>query len=313
VKKLWQFKDTPSQKGKIILVTGGNSGLGYESVKMLASKEATVILASRSLERGEKAKADIISIIPKADINVMVLDLGSFESIKHFANEFKLKYTRLDILLNNAGIMNTPYGKTIDGLEQQIGVNHFGHFALTGRLFDLLKKTPQSRIVNISSLMHKNGSIDFDNLFFEGGKNYTPQGAYAQSKLANLLFTYQLNNRIKDAHLDMKVLAAHPGGASTSLGRYSKDTWFRKLLKKTIYPLLIQSAEEGALPGLRAALDKDALGGMYLGPSGFLESSGHPNIVKPAKSAYDMETAKKLWTISEEVTGVTYDFDNSTK
>ncbi|WP_207655703.1 oxidoreductase [Vallitalea okinawensis] len=309
MEKLWRFTDILSLKGKTILVTGGNSGLGYESVKMLASKHATVILASRSLERGVKAKANILNDIPNASIEVMRLDLGSLQSIKQFAEAFKLKYKQLNILLNNAGIMNAPYGKTSDGFEQQIGINHLGHYALTGHLFEVLKQTPQSRIVNISSLMHKKGIIDFDSFLYENGKSYNPQEAYAQSKLANLLFTYSLKKKVKEAQLNIKVLAAHPGGAKTSLGRYSKDTTSRKLIKKIIYPLLMQSATDGAMPGLRAALDSDAKSGMYLGPSGLFESSGQPYISKAAQSAYDDETAEKLWTISEELTGITYIFE----
>lgn len=303
----WNYTNIESLNGKVIIITGANSGLGYESTKLLASKGATVIMAVRSMEKGLEARSMISQDISNCNIDLMSLDLGNLESIKNFSESFKSKYERLDILLNNAGIMNTPYGLTKDGFEQQIGVNHLGHFALTGRLLNLLKKTPSSRIVNISSLMHKKGSINFEDLFFQNN-TYTPEKAYAQSKLANLLFTYQLNSFLKENHLDIKVLAAHPGGAKTNLGRYSRKSRLGILLKKFIYPHLMQNAEDGAMSGIRAALDKDIMGGTYLGPSGIFESKGKPVIVKPSPSALDSYNAKKLWTVSEKLTGVIYNF-----
>lgn len=305
--KDWNFEYTASLDGKVIVVTGGNSGLGYESVKLLASKNASLILASRSLEKGLKAKEEIISEYPKAKIEVMALDLGNLESIEEFAKNFKSKYKQLDILFNNAGVMNTPYSKTEQGFEHQIGVNHLGHFVLTGHLFDLLKRTKNSRIVNISSLLHKKGVINFDTFIYKDGYTYSSEEAYAQSKLANLLFTYALDRKIKDAGLDIKVLAAHPGGASTNLGRYQNPSLLQKILKKTIYSALMQNSKQGAMSGLRAALDKEIDSGTYIGPSGFLEASGVPYIAIPSQLALNQELQDELWKVSERLTNFKFE------
>ncbi|WP_240837239.1 oxidoreductase [Acidaminobacter sp. JC074] len=308
MKKTWQLEDMPSLKGKTVIVTGGNSGLGYESVKVLAKKNARVILACRSLSRGNEAKSKIMKDQPQTSIEVMALDLSSLDSVRKFADAYKAKHNKLDILLNNAGIMNVPYGKTTDGFEQQIGVNHLGHFALTGLLLDTLKSTPKSRVVVISSLLHKKGHIDFDSFSYNKKRTYDPQVAYAQSKLANLLFAKQLNHLIQKNKLDMTVVSAHPGGAKTNLGRYQDKGSSFNLVKKIIYPLLIQTADQGAMPGLRAATDESVTSGMYIGPSGFMESSGHPYIAKSAPAANDLQTAEKLWKKSESLTGIQYNF-----
>ncbi|HAP61105.1 MAG TPA: short-chain dehydrogenase, partial [Cytophagales bacterium] len=201
----WSVSDIPNLANKIVLVTGGNTGLGFETVKVFAEKGAEVILACRTVAKGEAAKTNIGQVAGK--ITVMALDLGDLTSVKAFADAFLKTYSHLDILVNNAGIMMTPYGLTKDGLEQQQGVNHFGHFALTSHLFELLKATPGSRIVNVSSLAHKRGEMDWDNLMYAEGKEYTPIKAYGRSKLENLLFTYELQRRIKAAGLAMEAIA----------------------------------------------------------------------------------------------------------
>ncbi len=308
----WSLIDIPSLEGKVIVVTGGNGGLGYEAVNVFAKRGATVILGSRSVERGQEAHAKIVKETPQADVEVMELDLGDLESVHNFAHAFKQKYDRLDILLNNAGVMTTPYGKTKDGFEQQLGINHLGHFALTGLLFDHIKQTPDSRVVNISSNAHKSGKVDFDNLMFEGGKGYTPMKAYGQSKLANLLFTYELQRKINDAGLTVKSVAAHPGIANTNLTRHIEN----KALFKVVGPLLgfmTQDSFNGALPGIRAATDQMVIGGEYFGPSGFQEFKGDPTVVLPITAAYDVMDAKTLWKKSEELTGVEFPVSEQTK
>ena len=303
----WKTEQVKDLTGKVILVTGGNSGLGYETVKFFAGKGASVILASRSLERGEKAKVSILQDVPQGKIEVMALDLASLASVKTFSDQFLSSYDRLDVLMNNAGIMTTPYGKTADGLEQQQGVNHFGHFALTGHLFTLLAKTPGARIVNTSSSGHRGGKMDFDNLLFEKG-GYRPFRAYSRSKLENLLFTYELQRKVEAAGLDIKVLAAHPGGSNTNLARHVEGNfWFRLLMP--ILERWSQSAYDGALPQIRAAVESEAKGGSYYGPDGFMEMSGKPVIVGSTKASHSKEDAARLWKLSEELTSVVYDFE----
>lgn len=302
----WSLIDIPSLEGQVVVVTGGNGGLGYEAVNVFAKRGAKVILASRSIERGQEAHAKLTKETPDADVEVMELDLGDLESIRNFTHAYQKKYDRLDVLLNNAGVMTTPYGKTKDGFEQQLGINHLGHFALTAQLFDTIKKTPGARIVNISSNAHRQGKIDFNNLMFEDGEGYTPMKAYAQSKLANLLFTFELQRKVEEAGLTVRVAAAHPGIANTNLTRHIED----KALFKVVGPLLdfmTQDSFNGALPGIRAATDPSVQGGEYFGPSGFQEFKGDPVAVEPITKAYDVLDADLLWKKSEELTGVTFE------
>lgn len=302
----WTYANIPDLSGKTIIVTGSNVGLGYEAVKMFSRKGAQVISACRSVERGQAAKDEIVKKHPDVKIDVMKLDLADLASIHEFTENFKKKYNKLDILLNNAGIMWCPYSKTKDGLETQIGVNHFGHYALTGLLLDLLKKTKKSRVVNVSSNGHKGGKIDFDNIFFEKG-GYKPTQAYFNSKLANLLFSYELQRKFKEHELDVISVAAHPGGSATNLARHVERVWYFKLLKPLLL-FLAQSAEIGTLPEVRASVDANVRGGEYYGPRGFKEMRGHPVLVKSNEASHSLEDAKKLWEISEKVTGVKYNF-----
>jgi NAD(P)-dependent dehydrogenase (short-subunit alcohol dehydrogenase family) len=299
----WTTANIPDLTGKVIIVTGGNSGLGFESVKAFAEKGAEVILASRSVEKGETAKAKIGKV--KGKIDVMALDLMDFASIKIFAENFKKKYNRLDVLLNNAGIMTTPYFLTKDGLEAQNGTNHFGHFTLTGHLFDLIKNTPKSRVVNVSSMAHKQGKMDFGNLLFEDGKGYSAMKSYGRSKLMNLLFTYELQRKFEGAGIESIAVAAHPGVSNTNLARFLED----KLIFKILKPLMssfIQGQEMGALPQIRAAVDPNVKGAEYYGPDGFNEMKGFPVIVQSNEASHNLEDAKKLWEVSEKLTGIKF-------
>ncbi len=304
-KSEWNVDDIPDLTGKIIVVTGGNSGLGFESVKAFTAKGARVVMACRSVIKGEEAAKQIAEINPSADIEVMALDLMDLSSIERFAWSFKQKYPRLNVLLNNAGIMTTPYQLTRDGFEGQMGTNHLGHFALTGLLMEVIGQTPQSRVVTVSSMAHRQGNMDFDNLLFEKGKDYTPMKAYARSKLANLLFTFELQ-RWFDAHgVESLALAAHPGISQTNLFRHIENKGFFKLLR-VLLKRIVQEPSMGALPQIRAATDPEAEGGVFFGPDGFRGMKGHPVVVKASAAAQNVETAKRLWAVSEKLTGVVY-------
>lgn len=299
--KIWTAADIPDLHEKVIVVTGGNNGLGYESVKAFAEKGANVIMASRSVEKGETARAQIGQT--RGAITVMQLDLADFSSIRQFADAFKQKYDRLDVLLNNAGIIITPYFLTKEGLEAQNGTNHFGHFALTGHLLERIANTPGSRVVNVSSMAHRYGRMNFDNLLFENGKGYTPFRAYARSKLANLLFTSELQDRLQENGIDSIAVAAHPGFSKTNVVKQMEDKWWYPFL----YPLLgwmVPSAAQGALPQIRASVDPAVKGGEYFGPR--RGARGYPIMVQPVTAAHKKDDAKRLWTISEEITGVRF-------
>ena len=299
----WTTANIPDLTGKVIIVTGGNSGLGYESVKAFAEKGAEVILASRSVAKGETAKQQMGKV--KGRIVVMPLDLMDFASIKNFADDFAKKYTRLDVLLNNAGIMTTPYFLTNDGLEAQNGTNHFGHFALTGHLFSLIKNTRNSRIVNVSSSAHKMGKMDFDNLLFENGKGYSPIKSYGRSKLSNLLFTFELQRKIEAVGINSIAVAAHPGVSNTNLFQYLEKNLVFKFLKPLMLAFM-QEQDMGALPQIRASVDENVKGGEYYGPGGFSEIKGFPVLVQSNEVSHNLEDAKKLWQVSEKITGVSF-------
>ncbi|MEO0895915.1 MAG: oxidoreductase [Bacteroidota bacterium] len=303
-KTKWTEANIPDLTGKTIIVTGGNSGLGYESTRALAQKGAQVILASRSKERGEAAKQKILAIHPNATIDVMELDLGSLDSVKQFAEAFSTKYDRLDVLMNNAGIMAVPKGTTKDGFESQLGVNHLGHFALTGQLLPKLESTPSSRIVNIASKAADSGKINFSDLQSE--QNYDKFGAYSQSKLANILFTKELQKRLAGAGKNIEAMAAHPGGSKTNLGEKSDFNPFVKGILTGLMNLLMQPAERGALPQLFAAVDPEAEAGQYYGPDGFSEMGGYPKVANMPDSAVNPEAQQKLWDVSQELTGISY-------
>ena len=297
----WTANDIPDQSGRIAIVTGANSGIGYETTRILAEKGATVIMACRNLDKANTAADEIRANNPRGIVTVMELDLGDLDSVRTFAGEFKNRYDRLDLLINNAGIMHPPYGQTKQGFESQVGVNHLGHFALTGLLLDVVLQTPQSRIVTVSSVAHKMGRIDFENLNAE--KGYGAKAAYGQSKLSNLLFTYELQRLLEKAGSETIATAAHPGWTATNLQQNSGAIRF-------FNRFFAQTPEMGALPTLRAAIDPGAGGGEYYGPSKRFEMVGYPKQVKSNGRSHDAVTAANLWTISEELTGVRYSIDN---
>jgi len=296
----WTTDKIPNLTGKIAVVTGANSGIGYETALALAQKGATVVMACRNLQKAEIAVKQIQQTNPLGKLEIMALDLGDLDSVRRFATTFHEQYDQLDMLINNAGIMVPPYGTTIQGFETQIGVNHLGHFALTGLLLNLLLQTPQSRVVTVSSVAHRFGQIDFNDLHWER-KSYKPNQAYGQSKLANLLFTYELHRKLVAAGQSTIAVAAHPGWTETNLQQHSGMASF-------FNPFFAQPQSMGALPTLRAAVDADISGGTYYGPAGFMEMRGRPVQVQSNKASHNLADAKQLWQISEELTGVTFAF-----
>jgi NAD(P)-dependent dehydrogenase (short-subunit alcohol dehydrogenase family) len=271
---------------------------------VLANKNAEVIIAVRSLNKGDAAAEKIRGQNKNAKIKVMNLDLADLAAVKSFAKEVKIKYSRLDRLINNAGVMIPPYGKTVDGFELQFGTNHLGHFALTGQLLAVLAKTEGSRIVNVSSGAHKAGNIDFDDLTW-GKRKYTAWRAYGDSKIANLYFTFELNKRLRESDSHVIVTAAHPGWTATDLQRHTGIVNF-------LNGFFAQDISVGALPTLRAAYDKDAKGGEYFGPAGFMEMRGYPVLVQASERSKDTTIAERLWRVSEELTGVNFEFAKKT-
>lgn len=301
----WTTADMPDLIGKVIIVTGANSGIGFEAAKEFARKGATTILACRSTYKAEVALDQIIAEIPNALAEIMPLDLASLASVRQFAADFLAKHDRLDVLVNNAGIMMVPYDTTENGFERQFGTNHLGHFALTGLLFDLLLNTPNSRVVNVSSGAHQFGKMDFDNLMYEDGNEYTPMDAYGRSKLANLLFTYELQRRFEQLNSNALSLAAHPGISQTNLFAHMGNEWLNKLLTPVI-SLMLQSAAMGALPTIRAAVDPNVSGGQYYGPDHPKERSGYPVVVESNEDSHNEADARQLWQVSEQLTDVQF-------
>lgn len=297
-KSNWNIKDIPNQLNKIIVITGASSGIGKEATKVLASKDATVVMAVRNTVKAEIVAADIKKGYPSAKIDIRMLDLGSLESIKSFASEFAKDYNQLDVLINNAGVMMCPFSKTQDGFEIQMGTNHLGPFALTGLLMPILKNTKKSRIVSTSSLAHRQGNIDFTDINWEV-RDYKTDKAYADSKIANLYFSYELARKLENIENAPLVMAAHPGGTKTDLARHSGV--FNFLMKVFFLPV-----EKGTLSSLRAATDLSAKSGDYYGPAGFMGARGFPEIVESNEMSHNLANAKKLWNLSEELTGVTY-------
>ncbi|NNK07691.1 MAG: SDR family NAD(P)-dependent oxidoreductase, partial [Myxococcales bacterium] len=281
-KQSWTAEQLGDQSGRIAIVTGANSGIGFETARVLAEKGATVVMACRNLDKANPKAEEIRTANPGAMVEVMQLDLSDLESVKRFAQEFRGKYQRLDLLINNAGIMVPPYGQTAQGFETQFGVNHLGHFALTGALLGLITNTPGSRIVTVSSVAHLFGKIDFSDLNWENG--YKAQAAYGQSKLANLLFTYELQRRLAAAGKDTLAVAAHPGWTETNLQVHAKGVKF-------LNRFLAQAPPMGALPTLYAATAPDVNGAEYFGPSGFLEMNGPPKKVKSNRRSHDQNVA----------------------
>ncbi len=297
-KSKWNSNNISDQNGRVIIITGSTSGIGKEAARVLAGKNATIILAVRNIEKGGLVAEEICGEFPSADVTVQSLDLTDLKSVQDFATSFIKKYDRLDVLINNAGIMMCPYSKTKDGFEIQMGTNHMGHFALTGQLLPLLKKTNGSRIVVLSSVGHRMGNIDFSDINWEKRK-YNTQNAYADSKLANLYFAYELADKLENEEKAPMVTAAHPGWTRTELQRHAGMARF-------LNNFFSQGVERGALPTLRAAVDENAKSGDYFGPSGFMEMQGSPVKVKSNKRSHDVNAARELWKLSEKLTGTKY-------
>ncbi len=299
-KDIWTIDNIEDLTGKVFLVTGANSGIGYEATKVFASKGAKVIMGCRNLIKAKKAKEMIIKEFPNALLDIIHLDLTSFKSIKLFSKKVLEKYNHLDVLLNNAGIMTVPYGSTEDGLELQIGVNHFGHYYLTMSLITLVNNTKDSRIVNIASIAHKYGNLKKATFEYEDNKRYSKIKAYSQSKLANLLFTYKLKEKLEKQGSNIIVLAAHPGVSKTNLGNHIRGgsvKWIQRTLSLTI-----QNQAKGALPGIRACTDNAVESGQYYGPDSWFEVRGNPIIVKSTKRSHSKELQDTLWTESIRIT-----------
>lgn len=294
----WTQADIPAQTGKLALVTGSNSGIGFEAARVLAERGATVVLACRGAGKAEQARTRILAVQPSAEVVVMPLDLADLDSVREFAQSFTARFDRLDLLINNAGVMMPPASTTKQGFELQFGVNHLGHFALTGLLLDRLRSTAGARVVNLSSQAHRGGRIDFDDVDFSK-RRYDRMAAYNQSKLANLLFTFEAVRRFAAAGIDVLVAAAHPGWTRTNLQQY----WgFANLLN----PWLAMPPAKGALPTLRAATDPDVQPGDYFGPRGLYQFWGYPKRVGTTKRARNEADAARLWELSELRTGVRY-------
>jgi NAD(P)-dependent dehydrogenase (short-subunit alcohol dehydrogenase family) len=304
----WTTKDIPDLVGIDAIVTGANSGLGFETTRGLAAKGARVVMACRSLERGAAAAAAINREFSDASLEVMQLDLANLSSVCDFAKTYTNQRRSLHILCNNAGVMAIPKRKTADGFEMQFGTNHLGHFALTGQLVDTILATNEARVVTLSSTAHTIGKINFDDLNWED--SYGSWAAYGQSKLANLLFAYELQRRFAASGAGAISVAAHPGYAATNLQHVGPEMsgstlWARVL--RVSNRVFAQSAEMGALPTLYAVTALDVEGGDYIGPDGFMGQRGYPKKARSSAASYDQVNAKRLWDVSEVLTGVRYD------
>jgi len=299
--KPWTEADVPAQEGRVAVVTGANTGLGFHVARVLAARGATVVLACRNTAKAQAA-VDQISVTAQAPVSCVQLDLASLASVRAAAAGLRETHPRIDLLINNAGLMMPPHRRTEDGFELQFGVNHLGHFALTGLLLDHLLPVPGSRVVTVSSNGHRMGWIDFGNLQWENG-HYVRALSYGRSKLANLLFAYELQRKLAAAGDGTASLAAHPGNARTELVR-NMPAW-----QRAIAPFVpMQSGAAGAVPILRAATDPAARGGEYYGPGGFGEFSGPAKRVRSSGRSRDEDVARRLWAESERLTGVTYSF-----
>lgn len=299
----WSAADIPEQHGRIAVITGANSGIGFQTAAVLADRGARVVLAVRDVDKGKDAASRITATSPHADITVQRLDLASLSSVREAADALTITFPEIDLLINNAGVMFTPKTHTEDGFELQFGTNHLGHFALTGLLLEHMLGVDDSRVVTVSSTGHRvRASFDLDDVHSEA--SYDPVAAYGKSKLANLLFTYELQRRLASRSCATIAVAAHPGGSRTGLAQNSPT--LIRFGFRVFGPLLFQSAEMGALPILRAATDPTVRGGDYYGPHGVGELRGRPTLVQSSLQSRDETLQRRLWWASEELTAVTY-------
>jgi NAD(P)-dependent dehydrogenase (short-subunit alcohol dehydrogenase family) len=305
-KTQWTAAQIPSQAGKTALVTGANSGIGYTAAVELARHGAHVLLGCRNAAKGEAALAKLLAEVPGASAEVVALDMASLASVREFAAGFAARGVPLDLLINNAGVMSLPTRElTVDGFERQFGTNHLGHFALTGLLLPQLLAAPAPRVVTVASLAHRNGKIEFDNLQAE--RFYTPRSAYDRSKLANILFARELDRRARAAGSHLLSIPVHPGVSRTNIVENGMaPTGLKAAIIKALSAVVMQSDYAGALPTLYAATSAEAKGGEYIGPDGFMEIKGAPVVVQPKPQALDEAMGKRLWAVSEELTGVVY-------
>ena len=300
----WTAADVPDQTGRVAIITGSNTGIGFGAAAVLAAKGAHTVLAVRNLDKGNDAVARIKSASPNATVTLQQLDLTSLENIRKAADNLRTDFPRIDLLINNAGVMYTDKASTKDGYELQFGTNHLGHFALTGLLLDNMLAVDGSRVVTVSSVGHRiRAKIHFDDLNLD--RNYNRVVAYGQSKLANLLFTYALAQRLAAKGAQTIATAAHPGASDTELLR-NMPGGIRQVSQFFWSTFIAQSAEMGAEPTLRAAADPSAQNGQYYGPGGLGEQKGHPKVVQSSAQSHDEAIQRRLWTVSEELTGVTY-------
>jgi NAD(P)-dependent dehydrogenase (short-subunit alcohol dehydrogenase family) len=301
----WSISDVPCQTGRVAIVTGSTSGLGLETARVLAMRGALVIIASRSEMKARRVMCELEHEDQGAQLEFHHLDVSNLASVRGFAEWFLERDSALDLLINNAGIMMVPYGETIDGNEMQFGTNHLGHFALTGLVLPALERASSARVVTVSSIAHKDGDVDFDDLHFAGGLGYSPRRAYRRSKLANLLFALELDRRLDAADAATISVAAHPGVSDTSLADHLVDNPWRRLLRP-IASRVLQGTAQGALPTLRAATDAEVRGGQYFGPAYLAETTGSPVLARPSMLARDHEAGSRLWQASELLTGVRF-------
>ncbi len=301
---MFDLNKIPSQKGKIAVVTGANSGLGYETTVVLAQKGFKVIMACRNKRKAEKAKEQIIKKILNANLVIMELDLAKLSSVSSFAKLFDSTFGKLDLLIINAGIMVPPFSKTADGFESQMGINYFSHFLLTGLLLPQLNKGENPRIVSLGSNAHLKAIIDFDNLNSE--KEYSKMGAYRQSKLSCLMFSYELQRKLKKKGSCIIAVAAHPGVSNTNIGQYLPK--IAKIIAPLFIPFFTHAQDKAALPILQGALGLNVKGGDYYGPIGFRNMKGKPGKVNSNKISHNKTIAAKLWRVSEELTNFSYNF-----
>lgn len=301
----WTAEDIPRQDGRVAVITGANSGIGYETAVMLLKRHATVVLACRDLDRGAEAVEALGRRLGREPdgAEVVKLDLASLSSVRSAAAELSERFDGIDLLINNAGVMWTPHGETADGFELQLGTNHLGHFAFTGLLLDRMLAAPGSRVVTVASLAHFGGRMNFDDL--QSTRHYGRSKAYAQSKLANLLFAYELQRRLEAASAATISVAAHPGLTISNLGRNVPG--LLQPFNRAFAVVTNQPTAEGALPQLRAATDPTVEGGEYFGPAGIGQVRGGAVKVPSSKASHDVEAARRLWAVSQELTGVSFD------